>query len=42
MCRAKRTTATFYIERILPQAGSLLYAIKAGKASMMSLEESAF
>jgi len=40
--RAKRTTANFYIERILPQAGALLYAIKAGKASMMSLEESAF
>jgi alkylation response protein AidB-like acyl-CoA dehydrogenase len=40
--RAKRTTAAFYIERILPQAGALLYAIKAGKASMMSLEESAF
>ncbi|HMD74684.1 MAG TPA: acyl-CoA dehydrogenase C-terminal domain-containing protein [Steroidobacteraceae bacterium] len=40
--RAKRTTASFYIERILPQAGALLTAIKAGKASMMALEESAF
>ncbi len=40
--RAKRTTANFYIERILPQAGALLTAIKAGKASMMALEESAF
>jgi 3-(methylsulfanyl)propanoyl-CoA dehydrogenase len=40
--RAKRTTANFYIERILPQAGALLTAIKAGKASMMGLEESAF
>jgi len=40
--RAKRATATFYVERILPQAGSLLYAIKAGKASMMALEEAAF
>jgi alkylation response protein AidB-like acyl-CoA dehydrogenase len=40
--RAKRGTAAFFIERILPQAGALLYAIKAGKASMMALEESAF
>jgi hypothetical protein len=39
---AKRVTATFYIDRILPQAGALLYAIKAGKTSMMALEESAF
>jgi Acetyl-CoA dehydrogenase C-terminal like/Acyl-CoA dehydrogenase, C-terminal domain len=39
---AKRKTATFYIERILPQAGALLYAIKAGKASMMALDEAAF
>jgi alkylation response protein AidB-like acyl-CoA dehydrogenase len=40
--RAKLTTATFFIERILPQAGGLLYAIKAGKSSMMALEETAF
>ena len=40
--RAKRATATFYIERILPQAGGLLYAIKSGKASTMALEEAAF
>jgi hypothetical protein len=40
--RAKRATAAFYIQRILPQAGALLYAIKAGKASMMLLEEAAF
>jgi alkylation response protein AidB-like acyl-CoA dehydrogenase len=40
--RAKRATATFYIQRILPQAGALLYTIKAGKASMMALEEAAF
>jgi alkylation response protein AidB-like acyl-CoA dehydrogenase len=40
--RAKRITAAFYIDRILPQAGALLYAIKAGKASMMALDESAF
>lgn len=39
---AKRKTATFYIERILPQAGALLSAIKAGKASMMALDEAAF
>jgi hypothetical protein len=40
--RAKRITAAFYIDRILPQAGGLLYAIKAGKASMMALDEAAF
>jgi alkylation response protein AidB-like acyl-CoA dehydrogenase len=40
--RAKRTTAAFYIERILPQAGALLYVIKAGKGSMMALDEMAF
>jgi alkylation response protein AidB-like acyl-CoA dehydrogenase len=40
--RAKLTTATFFVERILPQAGGLLYAIKAGKTSMMALEETAF
>jgi hypothetical protein len=40
--RAKQVTAAFYVERILPQAGALLYAIKAGKTSMMALDESAF
>ena len=40
--RAKRATAAFYIERILPQAGALLATIKAGKASMMALEDEAF
>jgi 3-(methylsulfanyl)propanoyl-CoA dehydrogenase len=40
--RAKRATATFYIQRILPQTGALLHAIQAGKASMMALEETAF
>ena len=40
--RAKRVTAAFYIDRVLPQAGALLYAIKSGKASMMALDESAF
>jgi alkylation response protein AidB-like acyl-CoA dehydrogenase len=40
--RAKRTTAAFYVDRVLPQVGALLYAIKSGKASMMALEEAAF
>jgi len=40
--RAKQATAAFYVDRILPQVGSLLYAIKSGKASMMALEEAAF
>jgi alkylation response protein AidB-like acyl-CoA dehydrogenase len=39
---AKRATAAFFVDRILPQAGALLYAIKSGKASMMALEEAAF
>jgi hypothetical protein len=40
--QAKLTTARFYLERILPQAGSLLFTIKAGKAAMMELSEDAF
>ena len=40
--QAKRKTAAFYIERILPQAGALLTTIKAGKASLMALEDMAF
>jgi alkylation response protein AidB-like acyl-CoA dehydrogenase len=40
--RAKQSTAAFFIDRILPQVGALLYAIKSGKASMMALEEAAF
>jgi Acetyl-CoA dehydrogenase C-terminal like len=40
--QAKRTTAAFYVDRILPQVGALLYAIKSGKTSMMALEEAAF
>jgi alkylation response protein AidB-like acyl-CoA dehydrogenase len=40
--RAKRATAAFYIQRILPQAGALLHAIQAGKASMTALEATAF
>jgi len=39
---AKLTTTRFYYERILPQTGGLLMAIKAGKASMMDLPEEAF
>ena len=38
----KLKTATFFFERILPQVGSLLQAIKAGKASMMALPEDEF
>ena len=40
--RAKRATASFYIQRILPQAGALFHAIQAGKASITALEEAAF
>ena len=40
--RPSSTTARFYMERILPQAGALLVAIKAGKAPMMALDEAAF
>jgi hypothetical protein len=40
--RAKQVTAAFYVERILPQAGALLESIRAGKASMMALEEASF
>ncbi len=40
--QAKLTTARFYMERILPQAGSLLFTIKAGKASLMELADAAF
>ena len=39
---AKLTTARFYMERILPQAGSLLAAIKSGKGAMMALDEALF
>jgi 3-(methylsulfanyl)propanoyl-CoA dehydrogenase len=35
-------TARFYYERILPEVGALLMTIKAGKGSMMALEEAAF
>ena len=40
--KAKRATANFYIDRLLPQVGALLYTIKSGKASMMALDEAAF
>jgi hypothetical protein len=40
--QAKLITARFYMERILPQAGALYVSIKAGKASMMALEDVQF
>jgi alkylation response protein AidB-like acyl-CoA dehydrogenase len=40
--KAKLTTGQFFNERLLPQTGALFAAIKAGKESMMALEEAAF
>ncbi len=40
--KAKLTTAQFFADRLLPQTGALWSAIRAGKASMMELEEAAF
>jgi hypothetical protein len=40
--QAKLTTARFYMERLLPQTGALWASIRAGKESMMALEEAAF
>jgi alkylation response protein AidB-like acyl-CoA dehydrogenase len=40
--QSKRKTAAFYIDRVLPQVGALLHAIKAGKTSTMALEDAAF
>lgn len=40
--KAKLTTAKFFNDRLLPQTGAIWSAIKAGKASMMELEEAAF
>ena len=40
--KAKLTTAQFFNDRLLPQTGSLWSAIKAGKASMMELDEAVF
>ena len=39
---AKLVTVRFFFERILPQVAGLLTAIKAGKGSMMALQEEAF
>jgi alkylation response protein AidB-like acyl-CoA dehydrogenase len=39
---AKLATARFFVERILPQAGALLYTIKSGKGAMMALGDDAF
>ncbi|WP_158811035.1 acyl-CoA dehydrogenase C-terminal domain-containing protein [Beijerinckia sp. L45] len=40
--QAKLVTARFYFERILPEVGSLLMAIKSGKGAVMALDEAAF
>ena len=40
--KAKLSTAQFFADRLLPQTGALWSAIKAGKGSMMALEEAAF
>jgi hypothetical protein len=40
--KAKLVTARFFMERLLPQASSLWASIRAGKASMMELEDAAF
>jgi hypothetical protein len=40
--QAKLITAQFYMERLLPQTGALYQGIKAGKGSMMALEEAMF
>ncbi len=40
--RNKLVVARFYMERILPQVGGLLAAVKSGKAAMMALDEAAF
>ena len=39
---AKITTASFFFDRILPQATAAFLAIKAGKRSTMALDEAAF
>jgi len=39
---AKLATARFYMERVLPQTGGLLAAIRSGKAAMMALDDAAF
>jgi alkylation response protein AidB-like acyl-CoA dehydrogenase len=40
--KAKLDTATFFFQRILPQATGLFLAIKAGKTSLMAMDEAAF
>jgi alkylation response protein AidB-like acyl-CoA dehydrogenase len=40
--RMKLTTARFFMERILPQAGSLLFIIKSGKTAMMEADADLF
>ncbi|MGH2340959.1 acyl-CoA dehydrogenase C-terminal domain-containing protein [Segnochrobactraceae bacterium EtOH-i3] len=40
--QAKQATARFFMARILPQAAGLVAAIRAGKASLMALDEAAF
>ncbi len=40
--QAKLVTARFYMERVLPQSGALLAAIKSGKAATMALPEALF
>jgi alkylation response protein AidB-like acyl-CoA dehydrogenase len=40
--QGKLTTARFYMDRILPQAGALWTTIRAGKSSMMELAEATF
>jgi alkylation response protein AidB-like acyl-CoA dehydrogenase len=40
--KAKLTTGQFFNERLLPQTGALWNAIRAGKESMMALDEAAF
>jgi alkylation response protein AidB-like acyl-CoA dehydrogenase len=40
--QSKLTTARFFMDRLLPQTGALWASIKAGKSSMMELEEAAF
>ena len=40
--QAKLVTAQFFMDRLLPQTGSLYLAIKAGKGSMMALDDAMF
>jgi alkylation response protein AidB-like acyl-CoA dehydrogenase len=40
--QSKLATARFFMERILPQAGSLLFTIKSGKAPLMEMADAAF